>query len=71
MAKYQAGEVFETLRLADGVISLADGNATMGNSVVGSPLAMALMFRGCAKMALGRNGFREDLDAAISTARQG
>jgi class 3 adenylate cyclase len=68
-AKYQAGEVLEALRLADRVISLADGDATLGNSVVGSPLAMALMFRGCAKMTLGRNGFREDLDLAIATAR--
>jgi adenylate cyclase len=68
-AKYEAGEVLETLRLADHVISLADGNATMGDSVVGSPLAMALMFRGCAKMTLGRGGFLADLDAAIATAR--
>ncbi len=68
-AKYQAGEVLETVRLADRVIGLADGNATMGNLVVGSPLAMALMFRGCAKMTLGRSGFQEDLDAAVATAR--
>jgi hypothetical protein len=53
LAKYQAGEVVETLRLAQRVIDLADGDVTMGNVVSGSPLASALVYRGCARMSLG------------------
>ena len=67
-AKNHAGEVIETLRLAQRVIDLADGDATMGNLVVGSPLALGLVFRGWAGMSLGITGF-EQLDEAIATAR--
>jgi class 3 adenylate cyclase len=68
-AKYQAGEMVDTLRMAQRVIDLADGDATMGNLVVGSPLAGALMYRGIAELALGMPGFREDYKAALATAR--
>ena len=68
-AKLQAGEVVETLRLAQRVIDLADGDATMGNLVFGSPLAFAQMHRGVAEMSLGMTGFREHLTASLATAR--
>jgi class 3 adenylate cyclase len=68
-AKYEAGEVLETLRLADRVISLAAGDPVMGNLVVGSPLALALMYRGCAQMCLGISGFAEHLNNALAMAR--
>ena len=68
-AKFEHGEVVETLRLADRVIDLAHGDATMGNVAVGSPLAMALCYRGCAEISLGRRGFREHCDEAIAIAR--
>ena len=68
-AKLVAGEVMETLRLAQRVIDLADGDASMGSLVVGSPLAVAQMYRGSARMALGLPGFREDWDKAIETSR--
>jgi class 3 adenylate cyclase len=68
-AKFQHGEVVETLRLADRVIDLAHGDATMGNLAVGSPLAFALFYRGCAQMYLGQPGFREHCDKAIAIAR--
>jgi len=68
-AKFQHGEVVETLRLADRVIDLAHGDATMGNLAVGSPLAFALFYRGCAEMYLGQPGFREHCDKAIAIAR--
>jgi adenylate cyclase len=68
-AKCQAGEVVETLRLAQHVIDLAEGDATMGNLVVGSPLSFAQMYRGYAEMSLGKPGFREHFQAAIATAR--
>ena len=38
-AKYFAGEMTETLRLAQRAIDLADGDPTKGNLIVGSPLA--------------------------------
>ena len=68
-AKCQAGEMVETLRLAQRAIDLADGDATMGNIVVGSPLSFAQMYRGIAEMSLGVTGFSKSLDAAIETAR--
>jgi adenylate cyclase len=68
-AKLQAGEVVETLRLAQRVIGLADGDAAMGNLVFGSPLAFAQMHRGVAEMSLGMTGFREHLTASLATAR--
>jgi hypothetical protein len=68
-AKLQAGEVVETLRLAHLVIDLANGDATMGNLLAGSPLSFGLMYRGCAEMYLGRPGFKDHLDQAIAIAR--
>ncbi|MGA7054741.1 MAG: adenylate/guanylate cyclase domain-containing protein [Mycobacterium sp.] len=68
-AKFQAGEAIELLRLAQRVIDLADGDATMGNLVVGSPLATGLMMRGAAEMFLGSSGFMEHYDEAIALAR--
>jgi class 3 adenylate cyclase len=68
-AKFQAGKAIEMLPLAQRVIDLADGDATMGNLVVGSPLATALMMRGAAEMFLGSSGFKEHYDEAIAMAR--
>ena len=41
-AKYFAGEMAETLRLAQRAIDLAEGDPTKGNLIVGSPLAFAI-----------------------------
>ena len=68
-AKFQACEAVETLRLTDRVITLADGDPTMGDLVIGSPLAIALVFRGAAEMSLGSPGFREHFDAGVAIAR--
>jgi len=68
-AKWEAGEATESLRLAQRVIDIADGDATMGDFVIGSPLAWALTLRGAAEMCLGRSGWREDLRAGIVLAR--
>ena len=68
-ANCQAGEMVETLRLAQRIIDLADGDATMGNIVVGSPLSVAQMYRGNAELYLGMRGFRECFEAAVATAR--
>ncbi|SON59299.1 Adenylate cyclase 2 [Mycobacterium simulans] len=68
-AKWEAGEATESLRLAQRVIDLSGGDPTMGNLVIGSPLAWALTVKGAAGMFLGRKGWREDLRAGIVLAR--
>ena len=68
-AKWEAGEASESLRLAQRVIDIADGDPTMGDFVIGSPLAWALTLKGAAQMFLGRPGWREDLRAGIVLAR--
>jgi adenylate cyclase len=67
--KWQAGEVAEGLRLAQRVIDLAEGDPTKGDFLVGSPLAMALAFRGSNRYCLGLPGWKEDFNQAIATAR--
>jgi adenylate cyclase len=68
-AKWEAGEAGEGLRLAQRVIDLADGDATMGDFVIGSPLAWAITLKGAAAMFLGRPGWRDDLEEGIALAR--
>jgi adenylate cyclase len=68
-AKWEAGEVTESLRLAQRVIDLADGDPNMGNFVIGSPLAWAITLKGAAGMFLGRRGWRADLEEGIALAR--
>lgn len=67
--KVQAGEAAEGLRLAQRVIDLADGDPAKGNLVIGSPLAVAIMFRGSSRYCLGLRGWKEDLDQAMVMAR--
>jgi len=69
VAKYEAGEMAEALRLSQQVIDLADGDPAMGNLLVGSPLAIALTHRGTARMYLGMPGWRDDFDESIALAR--
>lgn len=68
-AKLQAGEVMEVLRLTQRVIDLADGDPTMGNLIVGSPLALAIAGRAAARSCLGMPGWTRDFDSAIAMAR--
>ena len=46
----------EALRLAQRVIDLADGDPTIGNLILGSPLAFAIALRGAARWCLGLPG---------------
>ena len=69
-AKLQTGEMAEVLRWSQTVIDLADGDPSKGNIVFGSPLAVALASRGIARWALGRAGWRDDLDRALAMARR-
>ena len=68
--KFDTGEFAEMLRWSQTAIELADGDPTRGASFgVGSPLAVALTYRGVARWWLGRHGWRQDLDDAIEMAR--
>lgn len=64
-----AGAMVDTLRLTQRIVDLADGNATIGNLVVGSPLSVAQVQRGFAEMSLGMTGFTQRYDDALATAR--
>jgi adenylate cyclase len=55
--------------LAQRIVDVADGDATMGDFVIGSPLAWAITLKGAAGMFLGRRGWRDDLEAGIALAR--
>ena len=68
-AKYEAGEMHQALRLAQRVIDLADGDATKGNFLTGSPLAFATAMRASARCALGQPNWKDDFDQALAVAR--
>ena len=55
--------------MASRLIELADGDATMGNLIIGSPLTLGLMYSGTAKMFQGLPGFADDYGAALATGR--
>ena len=64
------GEFGELLRWSQTIVDLADGDPTKGAGFgMGSPLAIALAFRGIARWWLGRPGWRQDLDDAVAMAR--
>jgi hypothetical protein len=68
-AKYQAADGKEMLRLAQRVIELAGSDPSRGNLFFGSPLALAIMFRGGARSAFGIPGWKTDYRDAIAMAR--
>jgi class 3 adenylate cyclase len=67
-AKWIACEVTQALRLAQRVIDLAEGDPTKGNLLFGSPLSVAIAFRGVVRMCMGIHGWHSDVDAAIAMA---
>lgn len=67
---FEAGESVETLRLAEQVIELADGDAVLGSFFFESPLAWAIALRGLARCSLGLRGWRDDLRVALVMARR-
>ncbi|MBV8789335.1 MAG: cyclase, partial [Mycobacterium sp.] len=69
-AMWFAGHAAESLRLAQRVVDLADGDPTKGAlGAVTSPLAAALLMRGSSRYCLGLPGWREDLDQATAMIR--
>ncbi|WP_255413222.1 adenylate/guanylate cyclase domain-containing protein [Mycobacterium sp. 3519A] len=69
IVKWAVGEVTEAMQLSQRAIDMARGDPMMGNFIVGSPLAFALVMRASARCALGVPGWREDFDDAVSLAR--
>ena len=68
-AKVTSAEWPDALRWSQKVIDLADGDPSRGNFIVGSPLAFALTTRAMVRYALGRPGWRDDLQQALTMAR--
>jgi adenylate cyclase len=69
LAKYQVGEMAETLRLAQRMIDLAEGDPGEGTMPLGDPLGGAILMRGCARCCVGDPRWRADIDTAASTVR--
>jgi class 3 adenylate cyclase/RecA/RadA recombinase len=64
-------EFSEILRWSQTIVDLAAGDAAKGAGFgMGSPLAIALAWRGTARWWLGRSGWREDLRDAVAMARR-
>lgn len=68
--KVETDEISDVLRWSQTVIDLADGDATKGNFVIGSPLALAYASRGFARWGLGHPVWRRDFDQAVAIARR-
>ena len=69
-AWFDAGELGELLRWSQTVIDLAGGDPAKGAGFgMGSPLAVALAFRGIARWWVGRPGWRQDLHDAVAMGR--
>ena len=67
---FNTGEFDEILRWSQTVIDLAGGDPAKGAGFgIGSPLAIAVAFRGIARWSLGRPGWRQDLHDAVAMAR--
>ena len=65
------GEFGEILRWSQTIIDLAAGDPAKGAGFgMGSPLAIALAWRGTARWWLGRPGWRQDIHDAVAMARR-
>jgi class 3 adenylate cyclase len=68
---FASGAFDEILRWSQTVVDLAAGDPTIGAGFgMGSPLAIAVAFRGVARYWLGRPGWRQDMHDAIALARR-
>ena len=67
---FNIGEFGEILRWSQTIVDLAAGDPTKGAGFgMGSPLAIAVAFRGVARWWLGRPGWRQDLHDAVAMAQ--
>ncbi len=68
-AKMENAEWCDVLGWSQRVIDLADGDASKGNFIIGSPLAVAFTNRAMSRYCLGRPGWRDDQRHALAMAR--
>ena len=69
-AWFESGEISEISRMSQSIVDLAGGDPIKGAGFgVGSPLAIALAWRGYARWWQGRPGWSRDLDDAVAMAR--
>jgi hypothetical protein len=68
-ARAKSAEWPDALRWSQMVIDAADGDASCGNFIIGSPLALAFTTRATASYCLGRPGWRDDLRHGLAMAR--
>ncbi|MDA4106307.1 ATP-binding protein [Mycolicibacterium holsaticum] len=67
---FNVGRFAEILRWSQTIIDLAAGDAAKGAGFgMGSPLAIAVAFRGLSRWWLGRPGWRQDLNDALAMGR--
>jgi adenylate cyclase len=67
--KQESGQMADMLRWSQLGIDIADGDPVKANFLSGSPLALALVFRGYARALLGLPGWREDFNDSLTMAR--
>jgi adenylate cyclase len=67
-AKFIAGDLDESMRLAQRTIDLADNDPRKGNLIIGSPLGAAKTFKGLVRTCRGENGWA-DVNEGIEIAR--
>jgi class 3 adenylate cyclase len=67
--KLESAQWSDILRWSQTTIDLADGDASKGNLIVGSPLAVALGSRAIARYHLGLAGWGDDLRHGVAMAR--
>lgn len=68
-ARAKSAEWPDALRWSQMVIDVADGDPSMGNFIIGSPLALAFTTRATASYCLGLPGWRDDLRHGLAMAR--
>jgi adenylate cyclase len=70
LAKLLAGDAVEAYRLAQWCIDLVGDDPVKGRTaIIGSPLAVSLLYRGLAACSLGRPDWRNDIRSAIAMQR--
>jgi hypothetical protein len=68
--KQETGQMADILRWAQLGIDIADGDPVKASFISGSPLALALVFRGYSRAGLGIPGWRDDFDDASAMAHE-
>jgi adenylate cyclase len=66
--KQETGRMADILRWSQLGIDIADGDPVKAAFIIGSPLALATVFRGYSRALLGLAGWRQDFDDALAMA---